>query len=108
MLETENIKNSEMKKHVTSEYKRKLKNILKAKLNAGNLTKAMNTWTVSIFRYSAGIIDWTKQELENIDHETRKILTTYKALPSKADVDRLYVRRKTGGKGLMSVKDILA
>ena len=35
MLETVNIKNSEMKEQVTSEYKRRLKNILKLKLNAG-------------------------------------------------------------------------
>ena len=37
MLETENIKNTEMKEQVTSEYKKRLKNILKSKFNAGNL-----------------------------------------------------------------------
>ena len=96
MLETENIKNTEMKEQVTSEYKKRLKNILKSELNARNLTKAINTWAVSIFRYSAGIIDWIKQELQNIDRKNRKMMTAYKALRPKADVDRLYVHRKDG------------
>ena len=108
MLETENIKNTEMKEQVTSEYKRRLKNILKSKFNAENLTRAINTWAVSIFRYSAGIIDWTKQELQNIDRKTRKVMTVYKALHPKADVDKLYVHRKDGGRGLMSIEDTIA
>ena len=108
MLETENIKNTEMKEQVTSEYKRRLKNILKSKFNAGNLTRAINTWAVSIFSYSAGIIDWTKQELQNIDPKTRKMMTAYKALHPKADVDKLYVHRKDGGRGLMSIEDTIA
>ena len=61
ILETENIKNSGMKEQLTSGYKKNFKNIFKFILNTGNLTKAI--WAVSIFRYSAGIIDWTKQEL---------------------------------------------
>ena len=43
MLETENIKNSEMKEQITCGYKKRLKNILKSKLNARNLTRAINT-----------------------------------------------------------------
>ena len=95
-----------MGKQVTSEYKR-LKNILKSKLNAENLKKAINTLAISIFRYSAVIIDWTEQELQNTDRKTRKMMTAYKALHPKADVDR-YVHRKDGGKGLMSSKDTIA
>ena len=108
MLKTENIKNSKMKEQVTSEYKIKLINILKSKLNAGTLTRTINTWAVFIFRYSAGVIDWTKQELQNIDRKTRKMMTAYKALRPKADVDRLYVHRKDGGRGLMSIQDTIA
>ena len=81
---------------------------MKSNLNAENLTKTINTWAVSIFRYSAGIIDWTKQELQNLDHKTRKMMTAYKALHPKAYVDRLYVHRKDGGRGLMSIEKTIA
>ena len=97
-----------MKGQVTSEYKRWLKNTLKSKLNAWNLTKAINTWAISILRYSAGIIDWIKQELQNIDRKTRKMMAAYKALHPKADVDRLYVHKKDGRRGLMSIEDTIA
>ena len=36
--------------------------------------------------------------------KTRKMLTMYKMHHLKADVDRLYVRRKGGGRGLMQVE----
>ena len=32
-------------------------------------------------------------------------MTTHKALPTKDDVDRLYVSRKEGGRGLASIED---
>ena len=81
---------------------------MNSKLNAGNLTKTINTWAVSIFRYSAEIIDWTKQELQSNDGKTRKMMTAYKALHLKAYVDRLYVHRKDGGRVQMSIEDTIA
>jgi len=65
---------------------------------------AINVWTVSIVRYSAGIIDWTKAELAQMDVKTREILTTNGIFHKKGNVDRLYLKRN-GGRGLMSVVD---
>jgi hypothetical protein len=59
---------------------------------------------VAIFRYGAGIIDWKDSELKSIDRTTRKNLTMYGAMHPKSDVDRLYVKRKEGGRGLISVE----
>jgi hypothetical protein len=36
--------------------------------------------------------------------KTRKILTMYKMHHTKADIDRLYVKRKGGGRGLLQVE----
>ena len=47
-----------MKKKVTKEYYRRLKLILKSKLNGRNIILAINTWAVAVIRYGAGIIDW--------------------------------------------------
>ena len=41
--------------------------MLKSKLSGKNTVMAINTWTVSIMAYGAGIINWTKIELEKLD-----------------------------------------
>ena len=32
---------------------------------------AINTWAVSLMRYDAGIVKWTKIDLDEIDKKTR-------------------------------------
>ena len=59
-------------------------------------------------RYGAGIIDWTKDELRQIDRKTRKLLTIHRALQPQADVDRLYMARADGGRGLIRVEVCIA
>ena len=85
------------------EYKRRLRLVvLKSKLNEKNKINAINTWAVSVLRYGAGIIRWTKEELKSLDRMTRKVLTMNGAFHPKSDIDRLYVSRVNGGRGLMS------
>ena len=78
---------------------------MKSKLNGGNLVHGVNAWAVSLLRYSAAFVSWRKSELEAIDRKTRKLFTIYGALHPKSDVDRLYIPRKEGGRGLISIKD---
>ena len=47
-------------------------------------------------------VRWTKEELKTLDLMTRKVLTMIGAFYSKRDVDRLYVSREDGGRGLIS------
>ena len=75
VLEMEGIKHLEMKELVRKEYFRRVKKILKSKLNGGNTIKAViNSRAVSIIQYGAGIVDWTKEELQKMDRKTRKLL----------------------------------
>ena len=53
-----------MKIKVTTEYKRRLRLILKSKLNGKNKIQAINTWVVALLRYGAGIINWKVDELK--------------------------------------------
>ena len=78
---------------------------MKSKLNGGNLVRGVNTWAVSLLRYSAAFVSWRKSELQGIDRKTRKLFTIYGALHPKSDVDRLYIPRKEGGRGLISIED---
>ena len=94
ILELDEIKEHEMKIKVTAEYKRRLRLILKSKLNGKNKIQAINTWVVVLLRHGAGIINWKVDELEKIDRMTRKTLTMYEALHLKSDIDRLYLKRK--------------
>jgi len=55
-------------------------------------------------RYSFGISDWRTEEIKKIDRKTRKMLTMYKMHHPKADTNRLYVKRKEGGRGLVQTE----
>ena len=78
---------------------------MKLKLNAGNLFRGVNTWVLSLLRYSAAFVRWRKNELQTIDRKTRKLFTIYGALHPKSNVDRLYRPRKEEGRGLISIED---
>ena len=54
---------------------------------------------MAIFRYGAGILYWKESELKEIERKTM-----YGALHPKSDVDRLYIKRKEGGRGFISVE----
>ena len=51
------------------------------------------------------ILDWTKDEIKNIDIKTSKNLNMTGNLHCNADADRLYASRKEGGRGLKMVKE---
>ena len=74
-------------------------------MNGGNLVRGVNTWAASLSRYTAAFVSWRKSELQAIDRKTRKLFTIYAALHPKSDVDRLYIPRKEGGRGLISIED---
>ena len=80
---------------------------MKSNLNGKNKTTAINTWAVAIFRYGAGVIDWKDSELKRNDRKSRKMMTNYGALHPKSDVNRLYVKRKEGGRGMSSVEQVV-
>ena len=48
---------------------------------------------------------WTRDELKQMDLRKRKLMTMHKALYPRDDVDRLYVSRKEGERGLGSIED---
>ena len=104
IIELDKIKETEMKEKITKEYKRRQRLILKSKLNGRNKGPAINTWVVARFRYGAGIIQWKASELKDLERKSRKTMTTYGGLHPKSEVDRLYVKRKKGGRSSISVE----
>ena len=94
-----------MKLNVSKENVRRIRKVLKSKLNGGNLVRGVNTWAVYLLRYSTAFVSWRKSELQAIYRKTRKLFTIYRALYPKTDVDRLYIPKKEGGRGLISIED---
>ena len=104
ILELDEIKEHEMKIKITAEYKRRLRLTLISKLNGKNKIQVINTWVVALLRYGAGVINWKVDELKIMDRTIRKTLTMYEALHPKGDIDRLYLKRKHGGRDLISIE----
>ena len=75
--------------------------ILKSKLNGKNKIMALNNCAVAIMSYGPGILKWNKNELQEMDRNTRKFMTMIKQLYPRSDVTQLYVSRKNGGRGLI-------
>ena len=87
------------------EYVRRVRQVLKSKLNGVNTFLAINSRTVAVLRYSAGVVHWRKDGLQEIDRKTKTLLTIYRTYHTQSDKDRLYVKRKIGERGLISVED---
>ena len=68
ILEADEFLEEKMKLHVSKKYIRRLRKVLKSKLNGGNLVRGVNTWAVSLLRYSAAFFSWRKGELQVIYH----------------------------------------
>ena len=105
IIQCDTTMNKNMKQILTKEYFRRIRKILKSNLNAGNTIQAINLRAVSIIRYGAGIVDWRKAELQQMDRKTRKLLTIYRSMHSQGDVDRTYMKRSKGGRGLISIEE---
>jgi hypothetical protein len=73
--------------------------ILKSKLNAKNTITVMGASAVPVLRYSFGVINWRLQEIRKIDRKTSN-----KMHHPKGDIDRQYVKRTEGGRGLLQIK----
>ena len=105
VLEADTIKQVQMKDMIQKEYLRRTRKLLETKLTSRNLLKRINTWAVPLVRYSGPFLKCTREELKQMDQRTRKLMTMHKALHTRDNIDRLYVSRKQGGRGLASIED---
>ena len=93
-----------MKEGRGEEHIGRIRKFLKSNLNAVNTMSAVNSCAVVAIRYSAGVIMWTKEELQNLDRKTRKLLTIYRAFYPKGDKDSLYLSRINGATEVIRAK----
>ena len=65
---------------------------------------AHNSFAIPIFTTTVGILDWTINEINDVDVKTRKVLTMTGSFHPNSDIDKLCISRKSGGRGLKSMK----
>ena len=87
ILEADKMKDTEMKECTTREPLRREINLMKVKMNVGNVILALNSSTVLVIWYETVVVPWRKDKLEEIDGKTRKFLTMYRAFDQKRAVD---------------------
>ena len=83
ILEADDIMHTDMKDKIKKEYYRRVRQLTSSKLNGGNTIRAINSRAVSLVRYSAGILKWTKDELKAMDRKTLKIMTMNNVTPTE-------------------------
>uniref|UniRef100_H2ZXX1 Reverse transcriptase domain-containing protein n=1 Tax=Latimeria chalumnae TaxID=7897 RepID=H2ZXX1_LATCH len=105
ILEHGSINNIDVKKEATMEYKKRLCQFLKSKLSGSNLLQAINIYAIPVMSYTADTVDWTLDEMRQLDRMTRKQLTIHGAFHPKADMQ--YIPRRKGGRGLKSIEDFM-
>ena len=97
ILGLDKVKEQEMNDIFRNQYMRRLKLVMKSKLNGRYKIKAANTWAVSLLRYGGGVIGWTKKELQSMDSKTRKVMTMNKELhPIRRHCKNIYTKEESG------------
>lgn len=104
--ENSNFFHDKIKEKLKQTYKTRLRKILRTELNAKNKIESINLLALPVLRYSFGIVNWRKDEIEKLDTLTRKQLTMNRMHHPKAAVERLYMPRAEGGRGLCRVMDV--
>ena len=98
------IQNTAMKEKIGKECYGRVRTILKTELNSTNRIQAINTLAIPYVTYSFNIINWTILEIRKLDTKIRKLLTCDRMHHPKAVVDRLYIPRKEGGRGVTKLE----
>ena len=97
-----------IKRKVKELYQKRITLIMKTHLNRENVFPDLNTWTISVIKYSAVFLDWTKGETKERDRWTRKQLIIDRVLRPKSNMMRIFIKRRYGGRRLTSVEECCA
>ena len=89
---------------VLKEYINRTRKIWKSELSDYNKMLAYNTFALPNITATVGILEWSIEEINDIDIKTLKILAMTGSLHPNSDVDKLDINRKESGRGLKSVQ----
>ena len=64
-----------------------------------------NAFPLPVLTSKFGILNWTKDEVRNMDIKTRQVLNMTGNFHCNSDVDRLYPSQREGSRGLKVIKE---
>ena len=106
-MEFNSVRENDTIRNFQREYFRRSRLVMRSKANGRNKIGALNTWPILVLRYGAGVLNWRKNVLDEMNRKTRKIIIINKDFHQKSDIDRSYVRRSKGDRGLLSCKSCI-
>ena len=77
---------------------------MRSELNARNRIDAINSLAPSVVTCSFTIIIWSLTEIKKVDTKVQKLLIINRMHHPKSDVNRLYLSRMEGGRGLVQLE----
>ena len=66
--------------------------------------EAINTLSIPVVAHSFNIVDWKMEGIRQLDRKKRKLRTLQRMHHPKADMDRMYLLRNEGGRGLIQLQ----
>jgi hypothetical protein len=93
-------------KRVTTQCFRIVKKLCETQLYERNFIKAINTKALGLVRYSMSICHYTISELKELDVRMRRLLYEKAVRGNEESVERLYMKKKEGGRGLISFEQM--
>ena len=91
------------KEKIRKEYLGRICKVWGGNTNSRTRARNHNTWCVGLFRYFFGAVLWTRLELIQLDRKTRNVMAQNKCHHRGAAVERLYLPRAKGGRGLQNL-----
>ena len=82
------------KERVIKEYRRRVNKIWRSEFNGINKSITHNTFVVTLMTPTIGILNWSKDEIRNLDVMTRKLLTMSGSFHQARNVNALYAKKK--------------
>lgn len=104
ILQTSVQSTNKVKDSIRSKYTQRLRTILNSGLNSRNKIRAINTWCIPIIGYSFGCVPWSITEIQALDRKTRTIATEHRIHHPNSSMERFYLPRKCGGRGLVNLE----
>ena len=99
VIQDSQIKTAVMKEKIEEEYFSRVRKLPKSMLYVTHVIIGINQCALGAVRYSSRVVEWTWGNLSRTDVKTRVILAGNGCLHPRTNVARLYLKRKTWGRG---------
>lgn len=103
LLQSKRTEHTEIKKQLTEEFGRRIRDVLGTKLNTKHIVKAINTYVIPTLIYSFGTIKWTQTDLERLERTIRTEMTEHRMHHRNSCTERITLPTKEGGLGVADV-----